>query len=67
MDSLMAEATMAQAAQQAKESRVCRALDKLLEHGKVFASDFSGSLTLELELRNGGIQDLRLTQRTRDQ
>jgi hypothetical protein len=63
----MPEQTIAQATQCTKESRVCRALDSLLEHGRVFRSDFSGSLTLDVEIRNGGVQDVRLTKRVRDQ
>jgi hypothetical protein len=55
-----------QEAQMAKEGRVSQALLKLLENGRVFGPEFSGTLSLEIEIRNGGLQDVRLSKRIRD-
>lgn len=63
----MPDRTLHDAAQQARESRVCKALDLLLEHGRVFANDFSGVLSLEIEIRCGGVQNIRLGKSIRDQ
>lgn len=62
----MAETTTADAGRRAKMDRVLRALDQLLAGGEAFNPSFSGQLTLDLEIRSGGIQDLRLTRRERD-
>lgn len=50
-----------------KAERVFRAARLLLDAGRVFESGFSGKLTMTVEIRNGGIQDLRLGREFRDQ